>query len=64
MTPRPIVERLEAAPAAAPADPDFLHEAERTGLPLRPLVGAAYCEMAAETEATLRHLWQHRPWRG
>lgn len=62
--PRPIVERLEAAFAAALADPDFLREAERTGLPLRPLVGAAYREMAAETEATLRHLWQRRPWRG
>ena len=62
--PRPIVERLEAAFAAALADPDFLREAERTGLPLRPLVGAAYRDMAAETEATLRHLWQRRPWRG
>jgi tripartite-type tricarboxylate transporter receptor subunit TctC len=62
--PCPIVERLEAAFAAALADPDFLREAERTGLPLRPLVGAAYREMAAETEATLRHLWQRRPWRG
>jgi len=62
--PRTVAERLEAAFAAALADPDFLREAERTGLPLRPLVGAAYREMAAETEATLRALWQRRPWRG
>jgi tripartite-type tricarboxylate transporter receptor subunit TctC len=62
--PRPLAERLEAAFAAALADTGFLREAERTGLPLRPLVGQAYREMAAETEATLRGLWQRRPWRG
>ncbi|GAA0571422.1 tripartite tricarboxylate transporter substrate binding protein BugE [Craurococcus roseus] len=62
--PRPVAERLEAAFAAALADTDFLRAAERTGLPLRPLVGAAYREMAAKTEATLRGLWQRRPWRG
>jgi tripartite-type tricarboxylate transporter receptor subunit TctC len=62
--PRLISERLEAAFATALADPDFLREAERSGLPLRPLVGAAYREMAVETETTLRHLWRRRPWRG
>jgi hypothetical protein len=41
-----------------------MREAERAGLPLRPLVGAAYREMAAETETMLRSLWQRRPWRG
>jgi tripartite-type tricarboxylate transporter receptor subunit TctC len=31
-------------------------------LPLRPLVGAAYRDMAAQVEASVRALWQVRPW--
>jgi tripartite-type tricarboxylate transporter receptor subunit TctC len=62
--PPPVAERLEAAFAAALADPGFLREAERTGLPLRPLVGTAYRKMAVETETTMRDLWRRRPWRG
>ncbi|MCW8088499.1 hypothetical protein [Sabulicella glaciei] len=46
--PGPVTERLEAAFASALADPDFLREVERTGLPLRPLVSAAYRGMAME----------------
>lgn len=60
---RPVVERLEAGFAAALADPRFLREAERLFLPLRPLVGAAYRQMAQETEDMVRGLWQVRPWR-
>ena len=48
--------------AAALADPAFLQEAQRVFLPLRPLVGAAYRDMAAQVEASVRALWQARPW--
>ncbi len=34
----------------------------RVFLPLRPLVGAAYRDMAAQVEASVRALWQVRPW--
>jgi len=61
--PRPVVERLEAGFAAALADPRFVREAERQFLPLRPLIGVAYREMAQETEDMVRDLWRKRPWR-
>jgi tripartite-type tricarboxylate transporter receptor subunit TctC len=61
--PRPILEKLEAAFAGALADPNFLREAERQFMPLRPLVGAAYRQMAQETEDFVRDLWRKRPWR-
>jgi len=32
-------------------------------MPLRPLVGGAYDAMIAEMDASLRELWQRRPWR-
>jgi hypothetical protein len=55
---------MEAAFAAALDAPDFAREAKRAGLPLRPLVGATYRELAVETESLLRGLWHRRPWRG
>jgi tripartite-type tricarboxylate transporter receptor subunit TctC len=61
--PRPIAERLEAAFAAALADPGFLREAERQYMPLRPLIGVAYRQMAQETDDMVRDLWRRRPWR-
>ncbi|WP_149541091.1 Bug family tripartite tricarboxylate transporter substrate binding protein [Siccirubricoccus phaeus] len=61
--PAPMRERLEAAFTAVFADAGFRREAERLGIPLRPLVGGAYASMAAETEAGLRQLWQVRPWK-
>lgn len=61
--PDPIRTRLEAALAAALADPAFLREAERLSLPLRPLIGTAYRGMIAEMDAGLRGLWQQRPWK-
>jgi tripartite-type tricarboxylate transporter receptor subunit TctC len=60
--PEPIRTRLEQAFTAALADPAFLQEAERVGLPLRPLVGTSYQTMAQEVEAMVRALWQTRPW--
>lgn len=62
--PRDIVRTLEQAFAEALADPAFRREAERQSMPLRPLIGAAFRQMAAETEEGLRGLWQRRPWRG
>ncbi|RAI58519.1 tripartite tricarboxylate transporter substrate binding protein [Roseicella frigidaeris] len=61
--PAPMRARLEAAFAAALAEPAFLREAERAGMPLRILVGDAYAAMIAEMEGRLRHLWSRRPWR-
>ena len=60
--PAPIRATLEQAFAAALADPAFLREAQRVSLPLRPLVGAAYRDMAAQVDASVRALWQVRPW--
>ncbi len=62
--PPEIRARLERAFAAALADPAFLQEAERSSLPLRPLVGTAYRDMAAQVETSVRAIWQARPWGG
>ena len=61
--PAGIRERLEAAFAAALAEPGFLADAERLAMPLRPLVGGAYASMIAGMDASLRALWQRRPWK-
>jgi tripartite-type tricarboxylate transporter receptor subunit TctC len=61
--PRPIAERLEAAFAGALADPGFLREAERQFMPLRPLIGAAYRQMAGNVDEMVQALWRVRPWR-
>lgn len=60
--PEPIRTRLEAAFAALLADPAFLAEAERLGLPLRPLVGEAYRAQVLRDDAALRELFRRRPW--
>ena len=62
--PAEMAERLERALATAMADEGFQREAQRSSMPLRPLTGAAYRDMAAGVDAHLRHLWQQRPWRG
>jgi tripartite-type tricarboxylate transporter receptor subunit TctC len=62
--PAPIRARLEKAFAEALADPGFLQEAQKVSLPLRPLVGAAYRDMAMQVDAAVRALWQVRPWGG
>ena len=62
--PAEVAGRLERAFAAAMADEGFQREAQRSSMPLRPLVGAAYRGMAAGVDAQLRRLWQQRPWRG
>ncbi len=50
----PIRGKLERAFTATLADPAFLGEAQRVFLPLRPLVGTAYRDMAARVEASVR----------
>jgi tripartite-type tricarboxylate transporter receptor subunit TctC len=60
--PAPVRTTLEQAFAGVFADPDFLREAQRASLPLRPLVGAAYRDMAARVDASVRELWRVRPW--
>lgn len=61
--PEPIRLRLEEAFRAALADPGIGREAQRLGLPLRPLIGSAYREEMEREERALRALWQRRPWR-
>lgn len=61
--PPAMVARLEAAFAQALAEPAFQRDAERAGMPLRPLVGAPYRAMIAGMDAGLRTLWQRRPWK-
>ncbi|TCZ66079.1 Bug family tripartite tricarboxylate transporter substrate binding protein [Roseicella aquatilis] len=62
--PPAIAARLEEAFRAALADPGFLREAARQSMPLHPLVGAEYRQMAAQVDAHLRALWKLRPWKG
>jgi tripartite-type tricarboxylate transporter receptor subunit TctC len=62
--PRPVAEALEKGFAGAMADPAFVAEADRLVMPLRPLTGAAYRDMAASVDEQLRALWQRRPWKG
>lgn len=54
--------RLEEGFRAALADPDFLRDAARVSLPLRPAVGADYRAMVAEVDQRVQQLWQIRPW--
>ncbi len=62
--PEPTAERLRAALGGAILDPGFQRDAERLVMPLRPLLGTEYRDMAAAVDAQLRALWQRRPWRG
>jgi hypothetical protein len=61
--PEAVRTRLESAFAGALADPAFLREAERVGMPLRPVIGGAYRAMVAQVDEELRGLWQRRPWK-
>jgi tripartite-type tricarboxylate transporter receptor subunit TctC len=62
--PAPIRTKLEQVFTAAFADPAFLREAQRVFLPLRPLVGAAYRDMAVQVDTMVSGLWKVRPWNG
>jgi tripartite-type tricarboxylate transporter receptor subunit TctC len=61
--PDAIRAALEEAFAATFADPAWPEAAARAGLPLKPLVGAAYRKAALGGEAALKGLWSRRPWK-
>jgi tripartite-type tricarboxylate transporter receptor subunit TctC len=61
--PDPVRTAIEEAFAATFADPAWAEAAARAGLPLKPLVGAAYRDAALGGEAALRALWSRRPWK-
>ncbi len=61
--PDAIRAAIEGAFTAVFADPAWTAAAARAGLPLAPLVGAAYREAALGGEARLRALWARRPWK-
>ncbi len=61
--PAAMVAQLRDAFRAALSDPAMIADAERSGMPLRPLVGDDYKAMMQADYATLRALWARRPWR-
>ncbi len=61
--PPAVVAKLVDAFRAAMADPAYVAETTRLGLPIRPLVGEEYRQMMAADYARLRALWQRRPWK-
>jgi tripartite-type tricarboxylate transporter receptor subunit TctC len=61
--PEEIRMQLEKAFSEALADPALIADAERTNLPLRPLIGAEYKAMMRADHAKLQELWKSRPWR-
>ena len=61
--PAEITARLEAAFRDAMAEPAFVAEANRMGLPLAPRIGADFRSDVTALERDLRGLWQRRPWR-
>ncbi|MBB5688947.1 tripartite tricarboxylate transporter substrate binding protein [Roseomonas alkaliterrae] len=61
--PAEIAARLEAAFREAMAEPAFVAEANRMGLPLAPRIGADFRSDVVGLERDLRGLWQRRPWR-
>ena len=56
------VARLRDAFARVFETPRFAEEAERVGLPLRPLLGDAYRDMALAEAVMVRALFARRPW--
>jgi tripartite-type tricarboxylate transporter receptor subunit TctC len=61
--PPEVVARLVAAFRDAMAEPAYVAETTKLGLPIRPLVGEEYRQMMAADYARLRALWQRRPWK-
>ncbi len=61
--PDAIRAAIEETFAATFADPAWPEAAARAGLPLKPLVGPAYREVALGGEAALRALWARRAWK-
>ncbi|WP_137127848.1 tripartite tricarboxylate transporter substrate binding protein [Roseomonas sp. HF4] len=61
--PAEATRTMQAAFAAAFADPAFTRDAERISLPLRPLVGQDYRAMVLAEGEAVRAMYARRPWR-
>ncbi|MGG5810313.1 Bug family tripartite tricarboxylate transporter substrate binding protein [Falsiroseomonas sp. CW058] len=61
--PAEIVARLRDAFREALADPAMVAEAERTGMPMRALIGDEYRAMMRADHEAIQGLWRRRPWR-
>ncbi|MBP0445043.1 tripartite tricarboxylate transporter substrate binding protein [Roseomonas sp. SSH11] len=61
--PAEIHGRLVEAFRTALADPAFLAEADRLGMPIRSIVGDEYRAFTLAREAEFRKLWAEKPWR-
>jgi tripartite-type tricarboxylate transporter receptor subunit TctC len=61
--PPDIYRRLVDGFGAALADPAFLTEADRLGMPVRALLGEEYKTFTLAREAEFRALWKRDPWR-
>lgn len=60
--PAPITEQLLTAFTQITADPAWHAEAERLGMPLRPVLGDAFRAQALSMMEELRVMWAERPW--
>lgn len=60
--PEPVRARLATAVEATMNDPEFIAQAERQGVPLFYVDGAAFEEIVATDLTRLNALWQARPW--
>ncbi|MDJ0387194.1 tripartite tricarboxylate transporter substrate binding protein [Roseomonas sp. E05] len=61
--PEEMQRKLTAAFAAALADPQFLADAKRAGLPVQGAVGAQYREAVLGLDGKLQDMWARKPWR-
>jgi tripartite-type tricarboxylate transporter receptor subunit TctC len=61
--PPEIHQRLVAGFRDALADPGFLAEADRLGMPVRTILGEDYRQFTLQREAEFRTLWARQPWR-
>ncbi|MCQ4160407.1 tripartite tricarboxylate transporter substrate binding protein [Roseomonas sp. GC11] len=61
--PAEILAKLEAAFAAAMADPGFQAEAQRAAMPLKPQTGAVYRQAVLGLDGRLKEMWARKPWR-
>ncbi|MGY4800956.1 tripartite tricarboxylate transporter substrate binding protein [Teichococcus aerofrigidensis] len=61
--PEEVRTRLNAAFAAALADPEFLADAQRLQLPVKAMIGDEYRQAVLGLDARLKEMWARKPWR-
>ncbi|MFC3124593.1 Bug family tripartite tricarboxylate transporter substrate binding protein [Pseudoroseomonas globiformis] len=61
--PGEVREKLLAVFKAALADPQFQAEAQRTQMPLRPMIGDEYRSAVLGLDARLQEMWARKPWK-